>query len=169
MRFAWGDTEEPAYFNKNEYANSAIAKEYDWYSTSTDLDRRDLKAEDDIVQLNWPNGWYIPTAQDYQLLADNVTMTYTKDNDGRTWFCLTGKNGNSIMIPATFYLDNKPNKETTTSYTEVYLQSATIGTQSNEPKQYALRLNTSGTKSVGGTAGRATGLMCRPVKYVKVE
>ena len=169
MRFAWGDTEEPAYFNKNEYANSAIAKEYDWYSTSTDLDRRDLKAKDDIVQLNWPKGWYIPTAQDYQLLADNVTITYTKDNDGRTWFCLTGKNGNSIMIPATLYLDNKPNKETTTSYTEVYLQSATIGTQSNEPKQYALRMNTSGTKTVVGTAGRATGLMCRPVKYVKVE
>ena len=174
MRFAWGDTEEPAYFNKNEYANSDIATKYEWGNTSTDLDRRDLMAEDDIVQLNWPKGWYIPTAQDYKLLADNVTITYTKDNDGRTWFCLTGKNGNSIMIPATFYLDGNgntktPNKETTTSYTEVYLQSATIGKKDNEPKQYALRINTSGVKNVVNTAGRATGLMCRPVKYVRVN
>lgn len=174
MRFAWGDTKEPAYFNKIEYANSAIAKEYDWYSTSTDLDRRDLKAKDDIVQLNWPKGWYIPTAKDYKLLADNVTITYTKDNDNRTWFCLTGKNGNSIMIPATLYLDGNgntktPNKETTTSYTEVYLQSVTIGTKGNEPKQYALHINTSGVKEVVNTAGRATGLMCRPVKYVRVQ
>lgn len=174
MRFAWGDTKEPAYFNKIEYNNSAIAKKYEWGSTSTDLYRRDLMAEDDIVQLNWPKGWYIPTAQDYKLLADNVTITYTKDNDGRTWFCLTGKNGNSIMIPATLYLDGNgntktPNKETTTSYTEVYLQSATIGIKTNEPKQYALRINTSGVKDVVNTAGRATGLMCRPVKYVRVQ
>lgn len=174
MRFAWGDTKEPAYFNKNEYANSAIAKEYDWYSTSTDLDRRDLKAKDDIVQLNWPKGWYIPTAQDYQLLADSVTITYTKDNDNRTWFCLTGKNGNSIMIPATLYLDGNgntktPNKETTTNYTDVYLQSATIGTKGNEPKQYALNITSKAKGSVVGTAGRATGLMCRPVKYVRVQ
>ena len=174
MRFAWGDTKEPAYFNKIEYANSAIANKYEWGSTSTDLYRRDLMAEDDIVQLNWPKGWYIPTAQDYKLLADNVTITYTKDNDNRTWFCLTGKNGNSIMIPATLYLDGNgntktPNKETTTSYTEVYLQSATIGIKTNEPKQYALRINTSGVKDVVNTAGRATGLMCRPVKYVRVK
>ena len=174
MRFAWGDTKEPAYFNKIEYANSAIANKYAWGSTSTDLYRRDLMAEDDIVQLNWPKGWYIPTAQDYKLLADNVTITYTKDNDGRTWFCLTGKNGNSIMIPATLYLDGNgntktPNKETNTSYTEVYLQSATIGIKTNEPKQYALRINTSGVKDVVNTAGRATGLMCRPVKYVRVQ
>ena len=138
------------------------------------MDRRDLKAKDDIVQLNWPKGWYIPTAQDYQLLADSVTITYTKDNDNRTWFCLTGKNGNSIMIPATLYLDGNgntktPNKETTTNYTEVYLQSATIGTKGNEPKQYALNITSKAKGSVVGTAGRATGLMCRPVKYVRVK
>ena len=78
------------------------------------------------------------------------------------------------MIPATLYLDGNgntktPNKETTTSYTEVYLQSATIGIKTNEPKQYALRINTSGVKDVVNTAGRATGLMCRPVKYVRVQ
>ena len=173
MRFAWGDTEEPAYFCKNEYKNSAIAEKYVWFSESTDLDRRDLLPEDDIVQKNWPNGWYIPTAQDYQLLADNVTITYTTDSNGRYWFQLTGMNGNSILIPATLYLDGNgdtrtSNIETKSNYSEVYLQSATIGTQSNEPKQYALRIYNKGINVVG-TAGRATGLMCRPVKYVRVE
>ena len=165
MRLAWGDTEERQSFNTNEYKNSEIANTYDWYRNYTDLDMRDLKLEDDIVRINWPNGWYIPTALDYQLLADSTIVTTEKINE-KTWFRLTSKNnGNSILIPATYYIDDKENKETWSS--EAYLQSSTIGYSTSTPSKpicYALQVN--GTRaSLLPNAGRPTGLMVRPVKY----
>ena len=172
MRLAWGDTEERQSFNTNEYKNSEIAKKYAWNrTTNTDLDKdmRDLKPEDDIVQRNWPKDWYIPTAQDYQLLAENTTVT-TETINGKTWFRLTLKNNeNSILIPATGYIDDKENTETWSS--EAYLQSSTIGYSTTTPSKpicYALKL--SGTRaSLLPNAGRPTGLMVRPVRYVRVN
>ena len=169
MRLAWGDTEEPTSFHKPTYNNSAIGNKYPWVIANNDKDSRNLLKEDDIVQLNWPSGWYIPTARDYELLLANVTVT-KETIDGHYWFRLTGKDvysGNSILIPATNYIDNAANTEKWGP--DVYLQSCTIGTGSGEPKQYALNISSSATGSVIGTAGRATGLMVRPVKYVKVE
>ena len=169
MRLAWGDTEEREYFNTPEYKNSEIAKRYAWYRNYTDLDIRDLQLADDIVQINWPDGWYIPTAQDYQLLAENTTVTTEKINE-KTWFRLTSKNNeNSILIPATGYIDDKENTETWSS--EAYLQSSTIGYSSTKPVKpicYALKLSGT-TASLANNAGRPTGLMVRPVRYVRVN
>ena len=172
MRLAWGDTEEREYFNTNEYKNSEIAKKYAWNrTTNTDLDKdmRDLKPEDDIVQINWPNGWYIPTALDYQLLADSTIVTTEKINE-KTWFRLTSKNnGNSILIPATYYIDDAKNEEKWSS--DAYLQSSTIGYSTSTPSKpicYALKLSGT-TASLANNAGRPTGLMVRPVRYVRVN
>ena len=169
MRLAWGDTEEPESFDKTTYKNSTIGRKYAWNTTSTNKDIRDLQKEDDIVQLNWPSGWYIPTAHDFELLIANVTIT-KETIDGHNWFRLTGKNDYSddcILIPATNYIDNADNTGKWGS--DVYLQSCTIGTGTGEPKQYALNITSGATGSVPGTAGRATGLMIRPVKYVRVN
>ena len=169
MRLAWGDTEEPASFHKPTYNNSAIGKKYPWVIENNDMDARNLNKEDDIVQLNWPSGWYIPTARDFELLIANVTIT-KETIDGHNWFRLTGKNDYSddcILIPATNYIDNADNTGKWGS--DVYLQSCTIGTGTGEPKQYALNITSGATGSVPGTAGRATGLMIRPVKYVRVN
>ena len=166
MRLAWGDTEEPASFYKSTYPNTLIGKKYPMYISNNDMDARNLNKEDDIVQLNWPSGWYIPTAKDFDELRKNTTIT-KETIDGHTWFRLTGKNGNSILIPATSYLDNQNNKEYWGS--DTYLQSCTIGPSGSEHKQYALNINSAGTASVPGTAGRATGLMIRPVKYVRKQ
>ena len=165
-RRARGDTEEPTAFDKPTYNNSAIAKKYAWGRPSGEKYIRDLQREDDIVQLNWPSGWYIPTAEDFESLIASVTITKTTINT-RNWFKLTGTNGNSILIPATSYIDNAANTEKWGS--DAYLQSSTIGTGTGEPKQYALNINTNATGQVVGTAGRATGLMIRPVKYVRVQ
>lgn len=172
MRLAWGDIEEREYFNTNEYKNSENAKKYAWNrTTNTDLDKdmRDLKPEDDIVQRNWPKDWYIPTAQDYQLLAENTTVTTEKINE-KTWFRLTSKNnGNSILIPATYYIDDAKNEEKWSS--EAYLQSSTIGYSTSTPSKpicYALKLSGT-TASLLPNAGRPTGLMVRPVRYVRVN
>ena len=169
MRLAWGDTEEPASFHKPTYNNSAIGNKYDWVIANNDKDSRNLLKEDDIVQLNWPSGWYIPTARDFELLIANVTIT-KETIDGHNWFRLTGKNDysdDSILIPATNYIDNKDNKEFWGS--DVYLQSCTIGPSGGEPKQYALNINSDGKASLAPGAGRATGLMIRPVKYVRIQ
>ena len=166
MRLAWGDTEEPASFHKPTYNNSAIGKKYPWVIANNDKDSRNLLKEDDIVQLNWPSGWYIPTAHDFELLIEKVTIT-KETIDGHNWFRLTGKNGNSILIPATHYIDNNVNKEEWGI--DVYLQSCTIGPSGTEPKQYALNITSSGVASLAPGAGRATGLMIRPVKYVRIQ
>ena len=166
MRLAWGDTKEPMSFSKTEYPNTPIGKKYPMTIANNDMDARNLNKEDDIVQLNWPSGWYIPTAKDFEELRKNTTIT-KETIDGNNWFRLTGKNGNSILIPATNYIDNADNTEKWGS--DVYLQSCTIGPSGTEHKQYALNINSAGTASVPGTAGRATGLMIRPVKYVRVQ
>ena len=169
MRLAWGDTEEPASFHKPTYNNSAIGKKYPWVIENNDMDARNLNKEDDIVQLNWPSGWYIPTARDFELLIANVTIT-KETIDGHNWFRLTGKDDysdDSILIPATNFIDNTDNTEKWSS--DTYLQSCTIGPSGNEPKQYALNIDSSGKPSLAPGAGRATGLMIRPVKYVRVQ
>lgn len=170
MRLAWGDTEEREYFNTPEYKNSEIANTYDWYRNYTDLDMRDLQLADDIVRINWPKGWYIPTALDYQLLAENTTVT-TETINGKTWFKLTSKKDEkkSILIPATYYIDDAKNEEKWSS--EAYLQSSTIGYSTSTPSKpicYALKLSGT-TASLANNAGRPTGLMVRPVRYVRVN
>ena len=169
MRLAWGYTEEREYFNTPEYKNSEIAKRYAWYRNYTDLDIRDLQLADDIVQINWPDGWYIPTAQDYQLLAENTTVT-TETKNGKTWFKLTSKKDEkkSILIAATYYIDDSANEEKWSS--PAYLQSSTIGYSSTKPVKpicYALKISGK-TASLLPNAGRPTGLMVRPVKYERI-
>ena len=169
MRLAWGDTEEREYFNTNEYKNSEIAKKYAWYRNYTDLDIRDLQLADDIVQINWPDGWYIPTALDYQLLADSTIVT-TETINGKTWFKLTSKKDEkkSILIAATYYIDDSANEEKWSS--PAYLQSSTIGYSSTKPVKpicYALKISGK-TASLLPNAGRPTGLMVRPVKYERI-
>lgn len=171
IRLAWGDTEEPAKFSYTDYMSSPIAGKYAYNNESTtSLDTRDLKEEDDIVQLNWPEGWYIPTANDLQLLVTNTTIV-TQTINGKKWFKLTGKNGyegSSIMIPATGYVDNKDNVETWGS--DAYLQSSTIGTKgSNLTEPYTVYVLQVNSKKLLPTAGRPTGFMVRPVKYVRID
>ena len=175
MRLPWGYLEEPDRFSTKGYADGPLTAKYNYDNTSaTDKDTRDLKAEDDIVQKNWPAGWCIPTAKDFELLCQNITVT-NESIDGHTWFRLTSKsNGNSILIPGTGYIDDNANTEKWTS--DTYLQSSTIGTTSSSVSGttnrkrtiYALNINGK-TASVVSTAGRPTGLMIRPVKYVRVK
>ena len=175
MRLPWGYLEEPDRFSTKGYADGSLTAKYNYDNTSaTDKDTRDLKAEDDIVRVNWPAGWCIPTANDFDLLCQNITVT-NESIDGHTWFRLTSNsNGNSILIPGTGYIDDNPNTEKWTS--DTYLQSSTIGTSSSSvsgttnKKRTIYALNINGTTAkVVSTAGRPTGLMIRPVKYVRVK
>lgn len=166
-RYAWGDTVEPASFNTNAYKASDIAAKYNWNNdgTASCYDYRDLKPEDDIVQTHWPSGWYIPTMEDYRLLAVGCTITFAGG-----WFTLTSKNnGNTIRIPANGYIDDKSNVQSNALSTgTAFLQSCTIGAAGSKPTCFALQLSDS-SYSINKTAGRPTGLMIRPVRYVRVD
>lgn len=176
-RFAWGDTVErdaTEKFSFLTYADSYLFTKYNTNGSSTAS--RDLLPEDDIVHLHWPSGWYIPTAEDYQLLLNNVTITKETINT-RTWFRLTSKTtGNYIMVPPTAYIDSRVNVETWG--TAAYLQSATMGPGSGTVtedgvtvlKRTCYALNLSGTTGkIVGTVSRPTGIMIRPVRYVRVD
>lgn len=102
----------------------------------------------------------------------NTTIS-SQTVDGRNWIKLTGKNGyedNSILIPPTEYIDNSANNPKWG--TTAYLHSATVGARGNTSyapyTEYVLKLTTS-AGSLLSTAGRPTGFMLRPVKYVRVE
>ncbi len=175
MRLPWGYLEEPDRFSTKGYADGSLTKKYDYDNTSsTDKDTRDLKAEDDIVRVNWPAGWCIPTAKDFELLCQNITVT-NESIDGHTWFRLTSKsNGKSILIPGTGYIDDNPNIEQWTA--DTYLQSSTIGTSSSivsgttNRKRLIYAIYISGTTAnVVNYVGRPTGIMVRPVKYVRIQ
>ena len=175
MRLPWGYLEEPDSFSTKGYADGPLTAKYNYDNTNaTDKDTRDLKAEDDIVQKNWPAGWCIPTANDFELLKTNTTVT-NESIDGHTWFRLTSNsNGNSILIPGTGYIDDNANTEKWAS--DTYLQSSTIGTGSSSVsgttnrKRLIYAINISGTAAkVVDYVGRATGIMVRPVKYVRVQ
>ena len=175
MRLPWGYLEEPDSFSTKGYADGPLTTKYDYDNTSaTDKDTRNLMSEDDIVRVNWPAGWCIPTANDFELLKTNTTVT-NESIDGHTWFRLTSNsNGNSILIPGTGYIDDNANTEKWAS--DTYLQSSTIGTGSSSvsgttnKKRTIYALNISGkTANVVNSAGRPTGLMIRPVKYVRVQ
>ena len=188
MRLAWGDTEERGEnekFSFEGYADSEMAQgDYDKNNTSgTNI--RNLKDNDDIVYRNWPAGWSIPTAKDFELLCESTTVERVTDTNGKYWFKLTAKDGsgNYIMIPATGYIDSKENSATNNNKawgSAAYLQSSTMGpssttvkgeiTGANVTKRTIYALNISGTTAkVVNSAGRPTGLMVRPVKYVRVE
>ena len=175
MRLPWGYLKEPDRFSTKGYADGPLTTKYDYDNTSTtNKDTRDLKAEDDIARVNWLAGWCIPTAKDFDLLCQNITVT-NETIDGNTWFRLTSKsNGNSILIPGTGYIDDNANTEKWAS--DTYLQSSTIGTSSSsvsgttKKKRTIYALHIIGkTAEVVSTAGRPTGLMIRPVKYVRIQ
>ncbi len=175
MRLPWGYLEEPDRFSTKGYADGSLTAKYNYDNTSaTDKDTRDLKAEDDIVQNNWPAGWCIPTAKDFELLCQNITVT-NESIDGHTWFRLTSiSNGKSILIPGTGYIDDNANTERWTS--DTYLQSSTIGTSSSSVngttnrKRLIYAIYISGTTAkVVNYVGRPTGIMIRPVKYVRIQ
>ena len=170
IRLAWGYLEEKETFYKNDYFASDVYKKdiYKKYNTDADKDLRDLQPEDDIVQVNWPEGWCIPTAKDLELLCQYTdTDPNTTTVNGTTYVKLNGKGayaGASILVPLTGYKDD--NK--IGGGGSAFLQSSTIGTAGSQYNTiFALQLNST-SRSLLSTAGRRTGLMVRPVKYKEV-
>lgn len=56
----------------------------------------------DIVAREWGNGWRIPTAEQVRELIDNCQWEWSRNRvTGKGYYTVTGKNGNSIILPGT--------------------------------------------------------------------
>ena len=102
--FAWGETEpkkeytwETSKFCKMQKFNRlSISK----YSAVDELE--ELEPEDDAAHVNLGNGWALPTVEQVEELIENTTNEWVENyNDtGINGRLITGKNGNTIFLPA---------------------------------------------------------------------
>ena len=91
--YAWGETRTKSeYWSKN---SSSYGK--DWGDIGGDSNR-------DPARANWGGSWRMPTKAEFQELVDNCTWTWTTQ-DGHKGYRVTGKNGQSIFLPAAGYRD----------------------------------------------------------------
>ena len=102
--FAWGETEPKSKYDWSTYkwCNGSDDTQIK-YCTKSSYGTVDsttvLDLEDDAAYVNMGSAWRMPTYAEMQELMDNCTTTWTTQNgvDGRK---VTGKNGNSIFLPA---------------------------------------------------------------------
>lgn len=115
--FAWGDTvsKEMYDWKSYRYANfvdgNYLLNKYctnPVYGVGGFADSlTTLEPVDDAATANWGTEWRMPTREEFDELYRETTFVWTTLNgvEGRL---LTGRNGNSIFLPATgFYLDDK--------------------------------------------------------------
>jgi len=106
--FAWGETAGKNYtftydFSNYKYYNGKILTKYCTNSYSGIVDNKTvLDPEDDVATAKWGGDWRMPTKEELEELVNNCTWTW----DEYAYCCgykVTGKNGNSIFLPAAGY------------------------------------------------------------------
>lgn len=93
-RYAWGETKAKSSFSQDNY--SYYDNEKVQY---TDIGSDIAGTEFDAATVNLGNDWRMPTKTEMQELIDNCTWEWTQLK-GINGFRITGKNNNSIFIPA---------------------------------------------------------------------
>ena len=92
--YAWGETS-----TKSEYTvYNCISIGKSWGDIGGNSSR-------DAARANWGGSWRVPTKSEFQELIDNCTWTWTTQN-GHKGYKVTGKNGQSIFLPAAGYHDS---------------------------------------------------------------
>ena len=89
--FAWGETTD-----KERYDDSNCKTFNKKIETISGNKRYD------IASICWGDGWHIPTLKDFKELIDHCIWTWVQLN-GVNGYKVTGKNGNSIFLPANGY------------------------------------------------------------------
>lgn len=107
--FAWGETKHKNEYRWKSYAfqiKTNWAGEIDKLSKYVSLRRYgqvdnkiSLCPEDDAARVNWGSTWRMPTDADMTELITKCEWTWTSMG-GKKGYKVTGKNGNSIFLPA---------------------------------------------------------------------
>ena len=92
--FSWGEIES----SKNRQGGS-LKSNTRLYGKN--VDENDVKgvAKFDVATSMWGDDWRMPTNTEFQELIDNCTWEWTTINESKG-YKVTGKNGNSIFLPA---------------------------------------------------------------------
>lgn len=104
--YAWGETETKSYDSFSNW-------NYKWYSSGTltkynNIDKKTVLEEtDDVAHVKLGGTWRIPTDAEWTELRTQCSWTWTRLN-GRSGRLVTGKNGNSIFLPAAGASGNIP-------------------------------------------------------------
>lgn len=105
--FAWGEIESKSHYHWSTYkwcngsngSNITMTK----YNTQNSGDNKTiLDATDDAATVNWGGSWRMPTKAELDELRKNCTWEWTTLN-GVNGYMITGRNGNSIFLPAAGY------------------------------------------------------------------
>ncbi|MCQ2161595.1 MAG: hypothetical protein MJY97_11010 [Bacteroidales bacterium] len=101
--YAWGETETKTEYTLNNYTFNSYPET--------------LPLANDAANKKWGDKWRMPTAKECQELIDECTWIRTAVN-GKKGFKITGKNGNSIFLPAAgwWYNAGTTNQEVDGSY-----------------------------------------------------
>ena len=92
--FAWGETVSKDTYYSSNYSYTG--------------DSRTLPADNDAATANWGSPWRTPPEDEWTMLKNKCTWTWTKENNVNGYKVTSKKNGNSIFIPASgFYVDNE--------------------------------------------------------------
>ena len=92
--FAWGETEP-----KEEYT------EENRKTLENSMGDIGGNASYDAARANWGGSWRRPTRKEFQELIDNCDWEWVRSKGEITGYRVTGKNGNSIFLPAAGHWD----------------------------------------------------------------
>ena len=113
--YAWGETETKDVYSWATYkwcdgddvstTNQSLIKYCDRGALGRLDGKISLEIEDDVAHVKWGGDWHIPTREEFQELIDYCTFDYDWLNEEQTieGFKITGRNGNSIIMPAAGY------------------------------------------------------------------
>ena len=109
--FAWGETEPKDYYDWSTYkwcnGSSTTQTKYCTNSSYGTVDNKTtLDLEDDAAYVNMGSEWRMPTCEELDELKTKCTWTW-KTQNGVNGYRVTGKNGNSLFLPATGYHYNR--------------------------------------------------------------
>ena len=97
--FAWGETQPKQRYAWDTYFDTEDGKTFNKYNNDGGL--TELQSEDDAATANFGEGWRIPSkAQIEELANSSYTTTVWTTQNGVNGLRVTGKNGNSIFLPA---------------------------------------------------------------------
>ncbi len=99
--FAWAEVEPKEFYVWSNYKYSIGETQMLKYSPRIDHST-ELDIDDDVAIVNWGDSWRIPTYEELMELQTNCVWRWINKN-GIEGYCIIGKNGNSIFLPAAGY------------------------------------------------------------------
>ena len=108
--FAWGEVTPKSEYNWSTYkwcngSDNTLTKYCTYSSNGTVDNKTTLDLEDDAAYVNMGSEWRVPTRAEQDELRNNCTWTWTTQN-GVNGYKVTGKNGNSLFLPAAGYCNS---------------------------------------------------------------